>query len=358
MLVRVLRMVGIGSAIVIGVDLSFPRGLDLQGDWSAFVLSGRALADGQPPYAVRNAWGFPNLSPPILLPLWRVVGPLDYHLTFALWWAIQAVLVVALVALLAHTFPVFRGWKLLWLFSVTGIWQTLWLGNIYVPIALLAALGWLSLKEHPIRAGVLVGIVVILKPTFLLWPLILLASGEIVAVASCAVTGAALAIIPAILYGPLIHRDWLAAAARTPSHELLLGLGAPGYAATVLLIIVVVWWAYRSRPEGEIASRVGVSLSLLLLPWSGFGYLLLLLPAFGRRWTVPLALAAVLLSIPFPLVQSGIAAYLAASLVLIDALRGATSTGATFLHPMMTAKLRAFDPPAAAGAFQRTTASS
>ena len=351
---RVVRNTVLGSLAIIGLYPSLPSGPFLR-DFACFVLAGRAVLAGQPPYAPLNTWGYPNLAAPILLPAFALLARFDALTAYQVWYVVQLALFVALVALLAWQYPAFRGWRILWLFSLAGVWQTLWLGNFSVPLALATVGGWCLLGKRPAFAGVLVGVVVALKPTLALWPLLLLASGEMVTVVVAAIVAGVLTIIPAVAYGPLIYRDWLRAGSAQPARHFPFGafdtaglstLDVLGIVAMILVAVVVV---VRYRPNLHTVSTLGLGLSLYLLPWTGLGYLLLLLPAFGRRWNRPLTLAAAIFAVPWIFQQTG-------TLVVLNYLDFLGVALVLVAQPIITTKLRAVllpPPPPAAAPGQR-----
>lgn len=319
----------LGILIVWQLSRSLPTPALL--DFGSFWESGAAATRGDDPYGVYPLTfhvvmpGFesrnPNLNPPVALPLFQLFAALPPHVAFRHWWALSAVLYGLLVAgLLAARRRADPDAPLLlpalWAVALAGFWDTLVLGQIYVPLAGLAAAGWLLLKaDRPLPAGVSIGLLAAVKPNFLVWPVLLVLAGQrrsgAVALATVAVAwGAAFA-----AYGVDVHRDWLAALAGEPERlgfltnvslaGLLQRLGGgswgsiAGLATLPLLALLVI----RMRPGPLDASALGLVGALVASPIAWVHYMLCLLPLFiDRPRDRLLAAAAVLLLVPVPLV--------------------------------------------------------
>src|SRR5688572_12031820 len=123
-------------------------------DFGSFVESGRAAREGLNPYGVYpltfrvvlpgfEAWN-PNLNPPVSALLFQFFGLAEPHLMFRVWYWISLVLYAATVALLCLRFrDAPRLVLAIWALALAGFWDTLLLGQIYVPLVLVGVAGWL-----------------------------------------------------------------------------------------------------------------------------------------------------------------------------------------------------------------------
>jgi alpha-1,2-mannosyltransferase len=322
------RVVGY-TAIVAGVVLvvlnalaARPRpGIYL--DFGSFWESGRLANMGADPYGIgpltfivpspSGPVAAPNLNPPVLLPLFQWLAGFDPGQAFGVWWVLSLLLYLGTLALLARWQrpPLVR---LLWAVNLAGLWHTQELGQVYVPLLLLAVVAWqLLARGHQWGAGALLGVLVALKPNLMLWPLALaLAGGWLVGAAALATAGV-VSLVGLVIYGPAVTLAWLEATRGfsgllmlNSSLASLIGRVAPlsvGMIASALLGLLLLVWVWRTRPPLLTASALAIVTLLLATPISWTGYGLLLVPVLlARAWTPTLRLAAVLLCVPFWLV--------------------------------------------------------
>src|SRR5215210_4257757 len=133
------------SAYVIASE--YPRVISDHGLWDfgSFVASGRAAREGLNPYGVYpltlhvslpgfEAWN-PNLNPPISALLFQVFHWADPAVSLRIWWWISVACYVSAVLALLRRYsgaqPVVSG---VWMFALAGFWDTLFLGQIYLPL--------------------------------------------------------------------------------------------------------------------------------------------------------------------------------------------------------------------------------
>ncbi len=296
-------------------------------DFGAFVASGRAAAEGLNPYGVYppltphvvfpgfQAWN-PNLNPPISALLFQLFDLAPPEHSLWVWSWISVALYAAAVLLLAQRYaPDWRAIVLVaWAFGLAGFWDTLYLGQIYVPLVLAAVGAWLLLdRDQPIWAGVLIGLVIAMKPNFLVWPVLLFLSGQRLPSLVSVFTAALISAIPLAIYGPEIYRQWLELVVSDGERAFFLtnasisGLaaraGVPflGTALSAALLLALAAWAWFRRPGIMQVSALGLLAAVLASPLGWIHYTLFLLPvivAYRQHWAM--WIVAALLVVPVP----------------------------------------------------------
>ncbi|CAN5723577.1 glycosyltransferase 87 family protein [soil metagenome] len=331
MAARFLAAVTLALLVVTGVERSLPSG-DLR-DFGSFTASARAGAQGQSPYGVYpltfhvvvpgfDLWN-PNLNPPISVIAFRVFERLEPARAFRLWWSLSLICYVAAVSLLVRRYPGspeaarYAGLLLpLWAFAHAGLWDTLFLGQLYLPLVLAVAGSWLLLDaDRPLSAGVLMGILVAVKPNFMVWPALLFLAGHRRAPLSAAATAVALTAVPLVTHGTEIYRQWVSLImsdeargafltnASLPGLAQRIGNRGLGTLLAIGLLAGAMVWAWRRKPAPLEASAFGLAVGILVSPIAWVHYTLFLLPVFfSRRPSKLLALAAALLVLPVPFV--------------------------------------------------------
>ena len=287
------------------------------------MASGQAGASGENPYGIHpltfhvvlpgfDVWN-PNLNPPVSVPFFTLLWRLGPEHAFVLWWGVSLLCFVAAVALLIQRYGHGSWWLLaLWAMALAGVWDTLALGQIYLPLVLATVGAWLLLERgRHLAAGVLLGIVIAVKPNFAVWPVLLLLAGHVRAPTIAGLTAAVLSLLPVVTNGPLIYGQWLdLIASDTGRAAFLTNASLPGLAhrldagpiglvLSAMLLAALAFWAFRRRPDPLRASALGILGGIAASPIAWVHYTLFLLPLFfSRRWTPAIAAAAALLIIP------------------------------------------------------------
>ena len=319
---RLIRYALLGLFVLIigkSIIFSIPRGNDLR-DFGAFLASGHAITQGANPYAevalvkyielkgVSLTPGI-NLNPPLLLFPFVAVQELNPVKAFRAWYLISLTCYLVTVGLLARAYLVDL-LRITWALALAGLWFTLHLGQIYVPLALIVTAAWfLMLRGYMKWAGVLIGCVVAIKPNFAVWPVLFLFAGHYEAAGISLVTAALLSFLPLLVYSPSVYTDWIAGLPTNlfsgPVNASLIGFMADldlarlGPPLAVVLLVVLVCWAWKLRPPAVDVSGIALIAGILTSPVAWIGYTVLLLPLFlTRTWSFSLTLAAILLTIP------------------------------------------------------------
>lgn len=320
---RVLLAAALLAAILNGLVAALP-GPALM-DFGSFIASGQAAGQGLDPYGIYpltfhvelpgfETWN-PNLNPPPSLPLFQALAGLVPAQAFRLWWGLSLLSYGAAVWLLARrhgggVVPV------LWAFALAGFWDTLVLGQIYLVLVLAAVAAWLLLERgRGVAAGLLIGLVVAVKPNFAVWPVLLLLAGHARPAMAAAAAAALVALVPLLLYGPAVYGQWIELVLRDGNRAIFLtnaslsglghrlGLPMLGTALSLGLLAALAAWARRARPSPLHASALALAAAVLASPIAWVHYTLFLLPVFfALPLSPPLAVAAALLVVPVPLV--------------------------------------------------------
>ena len=309
--------------IVWSVRWALPAG-ELR-DYGSFIASGRAGAQGLNPYAIYpltfhvvlpgfDVWN-PNLNPPISVPVFTQFDRVDAHRGFRVWWIVSLCCYLAAVWMLARTYerhtPLLIGWAL----ALAGFWDTLALGQIYLPLVLAAVGGWILLdRGRMTTAGILIGVVVAVKPNFVVWPLLLVLAGHWRAPVAAALTAISISVLPLLAYGWDIYAQWITLLLSDRGRAAFLtnaslvglmsraGLPAAGLMLSVLLLLVLAVHVLRRRPDPLSASGLGIAGGILASPIAWVHYTLFLVPVFFvQPLSRPLRLAAALMIVPVPI---------------------------------------------------------
>lgn len=274
-------------------------------DFGSFVAAGRALADGDNPYGVyeetfravfRNEdFDSPNLNPPVSLLLFRPLDDQNPYVGKAVLSFFTLFCFVAVAAaLLRHAGRKLTPGLALWLASLAGLWHVLSLGQIYVQLLALLTCAWIVQEKRPVVAGLLVGMVVSMKPGFVLWPALLFLSGERRTSLAALPMVAGLSLLPLAVYGGDVYRQWLQASADyrglvIPNNASLYsvfsraGLEEAGMVASLFLLALLAGVVMIVRPSRREVAQIGLIGALVLGPISWVGYSLFALPVLLTR---------------------------------------------------------------------------
>ncbi len=301
-------------------------------DFGSFYASGLKLQSGENPYDPNSEYIFEinfsrvgaggkmvNLNPPISVMLFEVLSPFDPYQSLVFWQITSALLYAGSVFLLVSTYKQnITATRFIWAFTLAGFWHTIVLGQIYAVLLLFCVLGWVSLRKGQYTlAGIAIGLLIAIKPNFIIWSVFLLISGYYLTFAISVLSGVIVSLIPLAYYGTKIYTQWLEASSLRletlimPGNNSILGLSARFHSivlgiiiSVILVILLLVLSRLRSQSDmgrPEFLSALGIIASLLASPISWTGYTILLLPIYFslKKWTIPVTASAAILSIPF-----------------------------------------------------------
>lgn len=296
-----------------------PRGSDVW-DFGLFLLSGYEANRGISPYGDQLLSAYashsgatltaPYINPPLVVLAFQPLAELNPLHAFRTWWIVSLALYACCASWLLYAGPGDKILRGLWSLSLAGLWMTEALGQIYVPLLLLAIVAYRYMGRRDLISGFCIGLLVAVKPNFLLWPLFLFISGNTVLACTALLVFAGAWVLPALTFGPQIYYDWLTAitsyhATQLPTNaSVALWLSAflsPVIAWGLGAIAIFGFGAYvtNRRASSLFCSDLALVLVLAVSSVSWVGYMLLTLPTFlRRRWTLPITLSAVLFVIP------------------------------------------------------------
>lgn len=318
--------------------------------FGSYWASGRAVLHRQNPYAAYPATfryaidaagtrteADLNLNPPWLLPLFAFGAHLSLRSFMLAWTGASALLLIYAFAVLLRAYPGMQQRQRLFVAFCAPTLFTLVMGQVYLlPYALIATAIALH-KKHRDAAALLLGIVIAMRPTLLLWPFLLLLARHRRMALLMLTAAAALNALPLLTYGPGIYRLWWHAA-QTDQHGFafsnialpaLLGRMHAHWLGLVLsaaLLALLSAWAVRRQPEENECAVAGIFGAILCAPLGWIAYALFAVPYLvSRPWNRAQTAAAAILMIPETFfVYAGAlrfsAVNLAASLVYITAI--------------------------------------
>ncbi len=314
---------------VLAIRAEFPRIAYGGGLWDfgSFVASARAAKEGLNPYGIYEltlhvelpgfeSWN-PNLNPPISALLFQLFDIADPHVSYRIWRWISIAFYAATVVLLVRRFAGVQAVIVaLWAFALAGFWDTLFLGQIYLPLVFAGVAAWMLLERgNGLAAGILIGIIVSMKPNFLVWPALLFLSGYYRPALIASITAGIISAIPLLVYGPEVYRQWFELVASDRERAFFLtngsfaglaaraGMPVLGLILSLALLAGLALWAFLRRPDVLVASALALVAALLASPLGWIHYTLFLLPVLLMHWHRPtMRIVALLLIIPVPFI--------------------------------------------------------
>jgi hypothetical protein len=314
-------------SVAFGIKLAFSH-LSLPMDFGSFMASGLQALEGKNPYSYDAGLVFtvpirdykllipsPNLNPPLsILPFQLLAAITSNPIKDAVTWKILSLIGYLLfVCYLMQKYDFKDKWlTVLWLCSLAGFWQTIEVGQIYVPLLMLTLLGWIELeKQNFILSGIYLGILTAIKPQFIIWIFFILLAKKKLAVMVSSSTAFVLSMIPVFFYGFNIYVEWLKAISQytgviLPGNTSLqslftrLGLLDNNLITAVIFLLVVTVYIILTKPALARINNLSVLTVLLVSPYSWVGYTLFLLPIYLRKmeWTWRTKLSAALFAFP------------------------------------------------------------
>lgn len=301
-------------------------------DFGSFVAAGQLSRNGENPYSDQSPLIFsayfpgidhygiaPNLNPPISVLAFEVLAGIPPEKAVAIWRIFSIILFIVAVAILQYQLHRFVNpsikWRIVWAFGTAGLWHTIQLGQIYTLMLVLATATWVCSKQNKaILGGITLGILIAIKPNFIIWALILAVAGYrmIFWTASGVATG--ISLIPLFYHGTDIYLQWLDASLKYapnllifPANNSFQGLTArfdlpqAGSIAGIALAMFVLVFVAKQRLPVSKNNSLGIIVSLLASPIAWTGYTLLIMPILFDEeiWDWKYWLSAFIFMVPF-----------------------------------------------------------
>ncbi|HEU4704406.1 MAG TPA: glycosyltransferase family 87 protein [Sphingomicrobium sp.] len=246
--------------------------------------------------------------PPVTFPIAQAFSLLPYWLALPLWLGSTGALFVWAAR---RWWP--KGWAPAWLAVLTpAAMMNIWAGHYGFLVGALFLLGWEKLDRRPWAAGLLFGLLLVKPHLAILVPLVLLLRGRWAALASGALTVAALVAATSAIYGWSVWPQFLFGAGTVQAGLIDAGASFYGYMSTSLAtailrladnpalafgaqallgaaaVAMVALAARRPLPSAELA-MLAATATFLVLPY-GFNYdLTVVMIASVRLWADPQA---------------------------------------------------------------------
>jgi hypothetical protein len=312
--------------------ISIQSALDQLLDFGSFIAAGREAASGNNPYTEDSLLVYllesessdrplpsPNLNPPLSILFFMPLSNLDPIPAVSGWRIATAILFGLGILSLAIFYPMSRNpMRIAWALSLAGFWHMIALGQIYAPLLILAIGVWIFTErgDHKL-AGLALGAIIAIKPNFAFWLVLLGAAGYTTAALTAAIVTLALSILPALILGVEVYKQWLIALLNYPSLGLSIagntsfqsltarfGSTSLGTFISLLFIGGSLYLIHQHKFSLNKINTLGLVGSLLISPFSWVGYTIMTLPIFFSRpkWSWPFLLSAVLLSFPYILI--------------------------------------------------------
>jgi glycosyl transferase family 87 len=301
-------------------------------DFGSFIAAGQEAVLGNNPYtedsllvyileseSMDQSLPSPNLNPPLSILFFLPLSGIDPLKAVSGWRIATAILFGLGILILAGRYPTSTNLtRMIWALSLAGFWHMLALGQIYAPLLLLAIVVWIFAErgDHKL-AGLALGVIIAIKPNFVFWLVLLGAAGYMTAALTAAIVALTLSILPALIFGVEVYKQWLTALFNYPSLGLSIagntsfqsltarfGSATPGTLISLLFIAASLYVAHHHKFSLNKINTLGLVGSLLISPFSWVGYTIMTLPIFFSRpkWSWPYLLSAALLSFPYMLI--------------------------------------------------------
>jgi hypothetical protein len=301
-------------------------------DFGSFIASGQLANQGENPYAnnsplifsvyfpgINHSGAAPNLNPPISVLIFQQIANIPPMYSMQTWRILTIILYVWVIYLLIKRILVKTNpntfWRVIWAFSLAGFWHTIQLGQIYTFLLLLVVGIIINMeKGEKVLAGILLGVLIALKPNFVFWAVALGITGCWSIFLSAGITAFFISLIPIFFYGFKIYQQWFEATKLFtpnllifPGNNSIQGLAAhfdsaqTGTVLSICLSIAIFIVVYKCKPSIFKINSLSIITSLLISPIAWTGYTILTLPIFlkSEKWDYEYWIAAITFTVPF-----------------------------------------------------------
>lgn len=309
-------------------------GMDNLLDFGSFIASGQLANQSKNPYGVDSPLIFsvefpelnhaglaPNLNPPISVLIFQMIAKFPPERSIQIWRVLTILFYLYSIYLLIQHYGSEKSVlirNIVWALTLAGFWHTIQLGQIYTFLLLIiVGIFVYTEKGNHILAGILLGLLIAIKPNFIFWAIALSMAGQWTIFVTSGITATIVSLIPVYFYGFKIYQQWLEASSLFtpdllifPANNSLQGLTArfnspqAGVFISLGLSMMALLVIYKRKPAIFNIHTLSIIISLLISPIAWTGYTILTLPIFfkPREWNFNLRFAACVLIIPFFLV--------------------------------------------------------
>ena len=157
MLLLAYGLIWVVAAIAIGIRMPAP-------DWRTFYAAGQMMLDGTAWYAA-PAGAPPNLTPPLLAPVFAGLALLPIRFAFLVWTGVGLVVAFLVTRHVAREWRRPTGHVTALILACHGMAIGVVLGQLHLLIFVLVTAAWLADREdRPVAAGIWLGAAIYLKP--------------------------------------------------------------------------------------------------------------------------------------------------------------------------------------------------
>jgi hypothetical protein len=303
--------------IALNVEYSGPKAYYSPNDLDSFLSSGRAALAGANPYSALTSQGITlfNRNPPVVVLAFMPLARFSLEEVLPFMRAISALFMMLSVLLLYTSYhprpPLMHVAALI---AASGHWIIYASGQIYTFLVFCIAAAWILMgRKRYILAGICIGIVVAVKPSFALWPAMLLLAGAWELSLAAFVSAGLITLLPAPFLGSQVYLQWMKANSGPfveegywlPENMSAFSIGVKwgvpwlGYAIIAAVLLYVLFWIRRSRPSMELVCQAALVVSVLASPLGWTMYVPFFLPLYlTQHWDRTRIAAAVLFMIP------------------------------------------------------------
>jgi hypothetical protein len=183
---------------------------------------------------------------------------------------------------------------------------------------LLTISSWIWINQEKILlGGIALGILIAIKPNFVLWAIALLVTSNWKVFFVSGITSFFISLIPVIKWGSQIYIQWIEASEKFtpnllifPGNNSIQGLFARfsdtsiGALIGIIFTIVVLMFIIKNKLAINVTNSIGILVSLLVSPIAWTGYTLLVAPILfeEKNWKTHHWVTAFILIVPFPVI--------------------------------------------------------
>lgn len=303
--------------IFANIRLTFWSGHFPPGDLDSFLSSGKAAASGENPYTALTSEGYAlfNRNPPVSLLAFMPLKDYTVKQVVPFMRAISAFLLVLSVVLLYVAYrPKTPFVHVAALMAASGFWIIYSVGQIYMFLVFFIVLAWIFMeRKRYVLAGIFIGVVVAVKPSFIIWPGLLFLAGYFKLSISAILSTAIVTLLPAPILGFDVYLEWIKLNSTAFLEEgmilpdnmsaFALGcrIGVPwlGFLIVGIIGLAAMIWLFVKKPSLENICKAALVISVLASPFGWTMYAAFFLPIyFVQKWDKFLVISSIILMIP------------------------------------------------------------